>query len=242
MRIHIDERKVLLLLLGILCGILTTSVVVKDQSNGIKILTYSQYQSLSRQKNQLENENRNLRMQLAELRNKYYSYTSSDNDIEKVKETIESELHDVQLFYGATEVTGRGLKVTIDDRRNYEDWEITDAIVHNTDVYYLVYELINAGAEAVSVNGNRIVSTTAITCEGPVIKVNNKYIVTPVIIMAIGDGQAMQSYLMKTEEYASIVARRLPFSMSIEDELTIPAYTGYIYNDYDDNHIDNFEK
>lgn len=241
MRIHIDERKMLLLLLGILCGILITSVVVKDKSNGMKIMTYSQYQSISRQKNQLENANRNLREQLAELSSKYYSYTSSGNDSEKVKETIEKELHDVQLFAGVTNVTGKGLKVTIGDRRIYEEWEFTDATVHNTDIYYLVYELINAGAEAISVNGNRIVSTTSITCEGPVIKVNDKLIIPDVEILAIGDGQAMQSYLMKTEEYASIVSRRLTFSMSIEDEITIPAYTGYTYGNYVGD-IDDIEK
>lgn len=241
MRIHIDERKILLLLLGILCGILVTSVVVKDQSNGIKVLTYSQYQSISRQKNQLENANRNLREHLAELSSKYYSYASSGDDIEKVKETIEKELYEVQLFSGTTDVTGKGLKVIVKDRITYDEWEFADATVHNTDVYYLVYELINAGAEAVSVNGNRIVSTTAITCEGPVIKVNDRLIITPVEILAIGDGQAMQSYLMKTEEYASIVSRRLPFTISIEDEITIPAYTGYTYGNYVDD-IVNVEK
>jgi uncharacterized protein YlxW (UPF0749 family) len=236
--IRIDERKILLLLLGMLCGIFVTSVMVKDQSNGIKVLTYSQYQSMSRQRNRLEETNRNLREQLAELSSKYYSYTSSGNDIEKVKETIEKELHDTELFYGITKVTGTGLKVTINDRSFYEEWDTNDATVHNTDIYYLVYELINAGAEAVSVNGNRIVSTTSITCEGPVIKVNDKYIVPPVVIMAIGDGQAMQSYLMKTDEYANIIGRMLPFSMNIEDELTIPAYTAYTYGidaDIDEN-------
>ena len=231
MRIPIDERKILLLLLGILCGIFITSVVIKNQSSTMKVLTYSQYQSLSRQKNQLEEANRALGERMAELSSKYYGYTSSDNDIEKVKETIEHELEASQLFYGITNVKGPGLKVYINDRDRYEDWELSDAIVHNTDIYYLVYELINAGAEAVSVNGNRIVSTTSITCEGPVIRVNDKYIVTPVTILAIGDGQAMQSYLMKTDEYASIVGRMLPFHMDIMDEISIPAYIKYMKYD-----------
>lgn len=241
MRIRIDERKILLLLLGILCGILVTSVVVKNQSSRMKVLTYSQYQTLNKQKRQLEESNRNLREQLAKLRIKYYGYTSSGDDIEKVKETIEQELHDMELFYGISKVTGPGLRVTINDRRSYEDWELANATVHNTDIYYLVYELINAGAEAVSVNGNRIVSTTSITCEGPVIKVNDKFIVTPVIIVAIGDGQAMQSYLMKTDEYASIVGRMLPFSMEIKDELAVPAYIGRTY-DINDEINDKFER
>ena len=229
MRIRIDERKILLLLLGILCGIFITSVVVKNQSSSTTVLTYSQYQSLSRQKNQLEDANRNLREQLSELSSKYYSYISSGNDIEKVKETIEKELYEAKLINGTSNVKGAGLKITISDRTIYEDWNLNDATVHNTDIYYLVYDLINAGAEAVSVNGNRIVSTTSITCEGPVIKVNDRLIVTPVTILAIGDGQAMQSYVMKSDEYARIVGRSLPFSMDIQEELTIPAYIRYTY-------------
>ena len=49
-------------------------------------------------------------------------------------------------------------------------------LVHYDDLLQVVNALNNAGAEAISINGQRVITTTAITCEGNVIKVNGEKI------------------------------------------------------------------
>lgn len=47
-------------------------------------------------------------------------------------------------------------------------------VVHNTDLTAIVNMLRHANAEAISINGQRIIATSAITCEGSVIKINGE--------------------------------------------------------------------
>ena len=63
---------------------------------------------------------------------------------------------------------GTGVEITVKDDPQatnigiFED--ISDHIVHDADLRALVNDLKNAGAEAISINGQRLVNTTAITC------------------------------------------------------------------------------
>ncbi len=60
-------------------------------------------------------------------------------------------------------------------------------IVHDYDLQLVVNELTASGAEAIAINGQRVISRTAIRCVGPTIMVNNVPIVPPFEILAVGD-------------------------------------------------------
>ena len=59
----------------------------------------------------------------------------------------------------------------------------------------IVNELRAAGAEAISVNGERILSTTAIRCVGPTIQINGTKVASPFHIKAIGNAKYLESAL-----------------------------------------------
>lgn len=52
--------------------------------------------------------------------------------------------------------------------------DMSKLVVHNTDLTAIVNMLRHANAEAISINGQRIIATSAITCEGSVIKINGE--------------------------------------------------------------------
>ena len=133
-----------------------------------------------------------------------------------------AKLVKVQILDGTQAVEGPGIQISIDDRKN-------DFPLRTVDLARLINTLKFAGAEAISINGQRIVSTTSIVWSGSsIIFVNNKPINRaegiPYELFAIGDQDALMDYFagievpgLKEEGRTVNVAKK---------ELRIPAYSG----------------
>ncbi len=67
----------------------------------------------------------------------------------------------------------------------------------------IINQLNRAGAEAIAVNGKRIVNTTEVICIGPVLRINGEAVAAPFIIKAIGDPDIlMEEAITSQESYA----------------------------------------
>ena len=106
---------------------------------------------------------------------------------------------------------------------------ISDYLIHDKDLLTLVNELKNAGAEAISINDERIINTTSITCDGNVVLINGNKISSPFVIKAIGSQEAILGgiqrpggYLEKLKEYGLVT------SVEKQDNITIYKYNGII--------------
>ena len=109
---------------------------------------------------------------LEETRNKVA--TSNNVDTE-----VEAQIKKNNALLGLTEVKGSGIIIKLDDNREVNSNEVLDVsslLVHEQDLRHIVNELFNAGADAISINGKRIVSTTAILCDGNIIRVNDEIV------------------------------------------------------------------
>lgn len=106
---------------------------------------------------------------------------------------LNESLQNAKAFAGLTDVQGPGVKVTLMDSHKTppNSIEANNYIIHDTDVLKVVNELFAAGAEAIDVNGHRIVSTSSFRCVGPVIHVDGVPVASPVVIRAIGDPGAL---------------------------------------------------
>lgn len=144
-------------------------------------------------------ENARLRSQIDELEKKNTELLNSMAKGTNDASAMNSELQDAKLLAGLTEVQGSGLIVTLKDSMKKipeaDPLGPTAYIIHDLDIRDVTNELRAAGAEAVSVNGQRLISTSAIRCAGPVILVNDVDIATPYIIKAIGDPKTLESAL-----------------------------------------------
>lgn len=207
-----NEGKILLLFSGILTGIVITSFLVNSSISPTSFMTYEQYENMSTQVNGLHHEIRGLRREMDNLSKKLRKYETSGQKDKSVVESLEYDLNNAKLIYGTTAVYGPGIKLTINDRHTTESYssDIAFDITHNTDLLYIVNDLKNAGAEAISINNKRIVGSTSITCEGPVIMINGEYIVPPFKILAIGDPDALEYALNLPEShYKDLEIRKL---------------------------------
>ena len=122
----------------------------------------------------------------------------------------QEQIKENNILLGLTEVKGQGIKITLTDNKASSNDLMSmvnpsSRIVHNNDLLEIVNALKNADAEAISINGQRIVSTTAITCEGTVIKVNGQKISSPFEIKAIGSQALFSGSLTMPGGYLEIM-------------------------------------
>jgi len=141
---------------------------------------------------------------------------------------LNESLQSAKVFAGLTEVEGPGIVITLNDGKDRIDAPLVDMIVHDTDVLKVVNELWNAGAEAVSVNGNRVVTGTNFRCVGSVILVDSVKIATPVVVQAIGaKGTLIGAMKLPggiVSELQSVDARMA--QIAVVEKMQLPAYGG----------------
>lgn len=170
-----------------------------------------------------------------ELEKERESSTSNNSNLAILEEGIKEK----NLALGLTEVTGTGVVIVLKDGNvsttNYLG-NISDLLVHDGDLIQVVNELFNAGAEAVSINGQRIVVTTAIECDGNVVKVNGNKIGVPFEITAIGYPEQLAGIFSRPGgTIALLESRGIIVSLTKKDSVKIPKYAGTIKFNYATN-------
>lgn len=232
------NKKQIAITLGVMCILLTSGIIV--QVNTIKKNSIS---------NNIKTSNNDLRDEVLKWKEKYektyIELQESENKLEQVRQEaskdnnsfteMEQELKSMNSLLGLTDLTGEGIIITVADNENAsikDEDLLKDELVHNTDIIELVNELKNTGAEAISINGQRVISTTAIDCVGAVITVNGVKINSPFTISAIGNRERLNgitrpgSYIEIMEEYGIIV------EVKKSSEVTIPKYNKVINAKY----------
>ncbi|UQA98096.1 DUF881 domain-containing protein [Streptomyces halobius] len=140
------------------------------------------------------------------------------------------------LLSGSTRVTGPGVRLVVDDAKGAsessgggprESSGFSDTgRVRDRDMQRVVNGLWESGAEAISVNGQRLTSLSAIRAAGDAILVDNKPLVPPYTVLAVGDGQRLSTafqdsadgrYLHVLQENYGVRTR-----ISAESEVTLP--------------------
>lgn len=112
-------------------------------------------------------------------------------------ETITKEAELFRMAAGYLQVQGPGVTVTIDDsKRAMKPGENPNLyLIHDDDMLKVINELWAAGAEAISINDQRLVIGSEIRCAGPTISVNNGRYSPPYEIRAIGDPKTLEASL-----------------------------------------------
>lgn len=179
-----------------------------------------------------------LREKVKEAREKLEGYEdtlqSGDWAAKKaVEENLKEEKERYQMASGMEAVKGPGVEVIIDDgvRDLFYGENINDILVHDTDIILVINELNRSGAEAVSVNGQRITPNTSICCSGYTVRINGEVYARPFKIRAIGDGGRMAAALVGPEGYGtSLKDWGIQFEVRLKDDITMePCSKEYLY-------------
>ncbi len=157
---------------------------------------------------------------LQDTEEKISNYRNDIENNEKSSQLLEQELIETEKYLGYTDLEGEGISVKLDDTEYKQ--------VESSDILSLVNELRLAGAEAISINEERVVSTTEIVnVDTRFIIVNGKRIVAPYELKAIGDKKYLESAISIKGGYVDeIKAKEITINYSIEDNITIPKFSG----------------
>ena len=179
----------------------------------------------------LQKEQNDLKTQLAELRTKLDEIQKAGATQSGLAGDISRQIETLQARSGLSAVTGEGVIVTLDDAHTAANAkEIEKSICHNTDITDIVNTGWRAGAEAIAVNGERMVGTSSVYCVGSTIMVNGTLMSPPFRIAMIGRQSQLMAVFGDPRELADIKSRSqlngLIFNVSRQRDIAVPAYTG----------------
>lgn len=135
-----------------------------------------------------------------------------------------------RLHSGESALAGPGITIEMYDNEEKRDWsyDINLDIIHDVDILNVINDLRLAGAEAISINGERVLSTSEIKCAGPVIRINGNTSATPFVIKAIGDPKLLMASVTAPGTNGDILKNvyHKGFDTKSEDSVTVSAYEG----------------
>ncbi|KAB2594136.1 MULTISPECIES: DUF881 domain-containing protein [Streptomyces] len=142
----------------------------------------------------------------------------------------------VALLSGATPVEGPGVKLVVDDAKNTdqggggprESSSFSDTgRVRDRDMQRVVNGLWESGAEAIAINGQRLTALSAIRAAGDAILVDNRPLVPPYTVLAVGDGKNLAAAFRDSADGQYLNALKESFdirtSLSDQAEVRLPA-------------------
>ncbi len=155
--------------------------------------------------------------------------------LEKSGEGDRSDL--VGVLAGAVEVHGTGVKLVVDDAENVGSGAdgkprgtsgFSDTgRVRDRDMQRVVNGLWESGAEAISINGQRLTALSAIRAAGDAILVDNRPLVPPYTVLAVGDGERLSAAFQDSADGLYLHALQESYgirtAISVADDLKLPA-------------------
>lgn len=174
-----------------------------------------------------------MRAEIADLRRQIADEEQRAAADRRVTASLAAELGTLRTAAGLTEMRGPGVAVTIiDSRRALRPGEDPNLVlIHYSDVRALINMLWSAGAEAIAVNDERIISTTGLSCVGTTILCNTRRMAPPYRVVAIGDPAALMAAAQaRGGILAQLRAFEFPVTLTTGTDLVVPAYSGgFVY-------------
>ncbi|MGC5627844.1 DUF881 domain-containing protein [Georgenia sp. Z1344] len=168
-----------------------------------------------------------------------------EGENEELREQIEPylESHDAEVgappdevlvAAGAAPVSGPGVEVALDDAPVPEsgmpaDRVADDYVVHQQDVEGVINALRAGGAEALTVQGQRLLPTTTVRCVGNVLYVGTRVYSPPFVVGAVGDPDELTDALEESEavdvyrQWVELIG--LGYTVTVHDQLDVPPST-----------------
>lgn len=223
--------------IGLVCAALTFAIATQlssvRQNTANESIQAQRTEELQIELGKEREKNADLSERLTNAQNDLQQYRDEAENSSDYAKILSQQLQRSELLAGLTEVQGPGIVVTVSDSTaQAPDASTTTAemlLIHDSDLRLIVTELNAAGAEALSINGERIISTTAIRCVGPVINVNEQKMAPPYEISAIGDPKTLEAAVNMRGGLKDVFsAVGIEVAVRTEDKLSLPRYSGLV--------------
>ena len=233
-----DKKLQICIILGVMCFLLTIGICIQIKTvdntstrvgstmeeNSLRdsVLKWKEnYDEASKEYEELEKRLEILRT----------SVTENDEGAKELKEEI---LLNNKLL-GLTKLVGRGISIVVADADPSVAVGLDKSAycVLDEDLLTIINDLKNAGAEAISINSQRIVNTTEISCAGNIIKINGEKVGSPYKINAIGFPEKLKGALAMPGGYIDWMKDDgIQVTITTEEKIEIPKYEGVYKSDY----------
>lgn len=219
--------------LALLVGLLISAQIQTTQGSdigGLIPIAKAQGFEAELKKVRLEKDAALQELQKLEFRIAEIEKEKADEDI--LLAGIIKDLEKYRIAAGVVDVRGPGVTITLEDPVPTDQYQQeTSFIMENSELLVsLVNKLKDAGAEAISINGQRIISQTEISLAGDNVNINTVPTAPPYIIKAIGNPDTIESTI--TIRFGIIEQMRDRFGLQVKiekaGEVVIPRYSGII--------------
>lgn len=173
-------------ILGILISLQLKTINLEN--NGMT--TSKEGEQLAVELRGLNKEEEELRLEIDDIKEKIDEYKVGQGDSK-----LESEMKKYEILSGYTDVEGKGIEVRIKQNKDVE-LDSSQSIIYNYDlILSMINKLNSAQANAISVNGQRIVANTYMHLKEDALFINDTKIIEPILINAIGNPDTLASAL-----------------------------------------------
>lgn len=216
--------------IGLTCLILSTVIFVQFKTINQTDITSLENMRESELRTEISNFKQKItetEEQLKETNLKIKEYEQTINTGKQASQILAKELEQQNNILGKNAVKGSGIVITLTDTRAQK--------ITPEDLRELLNQLKTAGAEAISINGQRIVyDSYVVDLSGTFVSVNGERLVSPYVVKAIGNPTYLESGLSKKqygyidtklEEGKDVVLER-------QENILINAYTGNLNMEY----------
>ena len=163
-----------------------------------------------------------------EVKKTIEEYTNKEKSDNETSKLLQKELEQINQELGKTDVEGEGITITLKETQN------NDTAITADDLLVIVNALKLAGAEAISINEERVINNTDIVeINNSFIKVNGQRILAPYVIKAIGPQTYLESSLLGSGGYVDELKNN-GYEVSIEkgSKISINKYEDEIKSKY----------
>ncbi len=181
----------------------------------------------------LQNEQNTLKSQLADLRAQLDDIQRGAASQSTASRDLQARVEELRAAAGLTERTGDGVLITLDDARSTSPAQTSNvdkSICHSTDLTDIVNAAWRGGAQAIAINGERVVGSTSVYCVGSTIMVNGTLMSPPFAVAVIGSQNDLLAAYDDPNELRDIKQRRdvygLGFHVERSSGLKLPPYAG----------------
>jgi uncharacterized protein YlxW (UPF0749 family) len=224
---RVSNKNIVLLLVFMVLGIvlavqLRSTLYSKNQAAAQSMSLDDLLEQIAAETNEIERIRKEIEENLTLKENYILSYIESEGS-----QPLPDNRLEVLSKAGLTDVKGPGITIRLDDAPARKEGTPVDwLIIHDQDIKIILNELKKAGAQAISINGERVVATSEQICAGPTILINGSRYPVPYVINAIGDPDVLFENISMSDRIAEMVEYDIRVEIAKSKEIIIPKFIG----------------
>ena len=212
-----SEANIFVFIASIIVGIMISLNMSFSNKEPMTILDTKQYEEAVNDKTRILDQITSMNDQYNLSYTKLSKYEDIGVNNAKVAQEMQNELLKNNMTFGTTDIHGPGIRITLNDAAAQLRTTSSIYMVHNFDIAMVLDELKCAGAEAISVNGERITAMTSVNCDSVFIQANGIQVYTPFNIDVIGNKDVIYEFMNRKEGYLKEMSILRSLSVDIEE-------------------------